>query len=205
MKHHRYLLGLRGLFRKDIQPLQWGQLRCAPFLSRRAVKFSQMQLRPFNTIQNADLEDDEQLEQENIVQDVLLYNRQFGYSQQKNVVVIMPRQKIGADKKTKERAQFLLEETITLAESNTGWKVVGNHMISTASITSKVIFGKTNLGYLKEYVQSVNANAVIFALHSFTPRQHHFFSEFLNVDVSNSSRIDNLYLKIFFTRFMIVF
>lgn len=96
----------------------------------------------------------------------------------------MPRQKIGPKRRSKEEAQLLLEETITLAESISGWKVVGSHMISTDQINSKTIFGKTNLELLKEYIKSTNADATIFARDIFTPIQHFFFQDFLHMEVS---------------------
>lgn len=127
---------------------------------------------------------DDDFEQEDYMQDILQYRRQYESLREKSVLVIMPRQKVGPLYKSKEQAEFVLDETVALAESVSGWKVIGGEITSTDKINSKVIFGKTNLQKLKDFVLETRADAIIFAKDIFTPYQHYFFQEYLGVDVS---------------------
>ena len=186
MRHYQFFrtLALRPLLVQK-PPQVW---HCFGFLpSHQPIKtFKHSSICAFSSSHERELAiNDDDLVDKDFVQDVFQYKRQSidVCQTRKDVVVIMARQKAGPQKKTKERGQFLMDETITLTESISGWKVVGSHMISTANENSTTIFGKTNLQYLKEYVESVNANSVVFARDIFTPRQHYFFQDFLNVEV----------------------
>ena len=121
------------------------------------------------------------IEDVNYLQDILQYN--YDLYSSKKVVVILPRQKVGPNKKDHLRGQFLLDETTTLVESIYNWKVIGREMISTANINSKTIFGKTNVANLKQYVREMNADALVFGVDILSPYQHHYYRECLNIEV----------------------
>lgn len=130
--------------------------------------------------------EEEQIEKQDLIRDVLHYGRQDISHQ--NVVVIMPRQRFGEKRKDRERAQCLLEETITLVKSVSTWNVISSEVIPTSYINSKVIFGKSNMEILENFVRYMKADAVVFALDMFNPIQHHFLRDYLGVEVSEIDR-----------------
>lgn len=136
-------------------------------------------VRPCSNLVSSELED---FEKEDFIRDVLHYGQRDMSHQ--NVVVIMPRQRIGERRRDQERAQYLLDETIALVKSVSNWTVLSSEVIPTNYINSKVIFGKTNMEILKSFVSYMKADAVVFALDNFNPIQHHFLRDYLGVEVS---------------------
>lgn len=133
---------------------------------------------------NEDTDSVDDFVQEDYTQNILQYKRQYESFKEKSILVIMPRQKVGPLKKTKEEAEFLLDETVALAESISGWRVIGGEITSTDKINSMVIFGKINLQNLKDFVMKTKADVIVFAKDIFTPYQHYFFQDYLGIEVS---------------------
>lgn len=129
--------------------------------------------------QNNQDELEQYLSEENLV----FQNSRLNDTSLKNVIVIMPRQKNGS-KKSAEYGQLLLDETVTLAKSISYWSVIDSLVISSKSLESRTIFGSTNLDLLKDYVNSKNADSVLFAIDVLKPIQKKYFTQLLNVEVN---------------------
>ncbi|OTF79578.1 GTP-binding protein 6-like protein, partial [Euroglyphus maynei] len=91
--------------------------------------------------------------------------------------------KKGALYRSHENGRALLDETVTLVKTIPYWNVAGAQMISTGAIGAEKIFGSTNLEHIRDYVRQQSADAVVFAIDVLRPIQHHFFRNFLNVEV----------------------
>ena len=136
---------------------------------------------------------DQNHDDQDLLNEIFQYNLLADLSP-KNVVVIMPRMKRGALFRSHESGQALLDETVTLVKTIPYWKVAGAQMISTSAIHAEKIFGSTNLDHIRDYVRNQSADAVVFAIDVLRPIQHHFFRDFLNVQVKTITK--KLQLKI---------
>ncbi len=100
------------------------------------------------------------------------------------VLLVMPRQKWGSIKMTKNYAKHQIEETIALVNTLPNMKVIETLMISTLNINKKQVFGSGNFELLKRKVNSnANISAVVFAINMLSSVQQSEFEQQLGVDV----------------------
>jgi hypothetical protein len=114
-----------------------------------------------------------------------LYPRNWGTIGRKHgVLLVMPRQKWGSIKMTKNYAKYQIEETIALVNTLPNMKVIETLMISTLNINKKQVFGSGNFELLKRKVNSnVNISAVVFAINMLSSVQQSELEQQLGVDV----------------------
>ena len=198
--------------------INWCLKNCFPLFLNKTVKYELnssycQRLRmmsttgqDFTTAENNSKEDSEieKLLKDEKYEELVVKNWRTT-TQQKDVLLVMPRQKWGDKQMDRNYAKHLMNETIGLINTLPNMKVIDSLMISTLNINSRYLFGSGNFQLLRNRVKSnPRINGIVFSLDMLNSLQTGEMEKQLGVDVS-SDQLSNVLITFVFNNFLFNF